>query len=128
MKVWLSMLVLVLACTGLIIWDGVHTDKVFDYLYDETKEIHSTLQTTEITDEKLKERIKTLNDYWTGEMDTLCISISRKDLQPISDYLQYLRAAVINESQEDAITYSALLEYNVEGLRQTTGISALNLL
>lgn len=128
MKVWFSMLLLVIACTGLIIWDGVHTDKVFNYLHAETSEIHSTLLTTDVTDEKMKERINSLNDYWTKKMDTLCISISRKDLQPISDYLQYLRSAVINESQEDAITYSALLQYNVEGLREVTGISALNLL
>ena len=128
MKTWVYMLVLVIACTGLIIWDGIHTDKVFDYLHAETSEIHSALLTTDVADEDLKERINSLDKYWTKKMDTLCISISRKDLQPISDYLQYLRTAMINESQEDAITYSALLAYNVEGLKEVTGISGMNLL
>ena len=122
------MILLVIACTGLIVWDGIHTDKVFNYMHKEAYEIHNSLLTTEVTDENLKERINSLNQYWTKKMDTLSISISRKDMQPVSDYLQYLRTAVINESQEDAITYSALLAYNVEGLRETTGISALNLL
>ena len=60
-------------------------------------------------------------------MDMLCLSISRKDMQPISDYLQYLNSAIINENQEDAITYSLLLDYNIKGLTQSTGISILNL-
>ena len=61
-------------------------------------------------------------------MDTLCISISRKDLQPVSDYLQYLCASIKNENQEDAVTYSRLLNYNIIGLKETTGISWINLL
>ena len=128
MKIWISMLVLLFAVTGLVVWDGVHTQKIFDHLMEESKQIEETILTTEITDESLQDKIFKLNEYWTGKMDILCVSISRKDLQPVSDYLQYLCASVINESQEDAITYSRLLSYNIEGLEQTTGISALNLL
>ena len=69
-----------------------------------------------------------LNDFWTQKMDILSISISRKDLQPISDYLQYLYSSIHNNSQEDAITYSRLLHYNVMGLKEAVGISAINLI
>ena len=61
-------------------------------------------------------------------MDTLSISISRKDMQPISDYLQYLCSSIKNDSQEEAITYSRLLNYNVLGLKETLGLSWVNLL
>ncbi len=128
MKMWIPMLILFLAVTSLCIWDGVHTQKVFDRLSNESNEIHETLLLTEVEDKNLQEKIFNLNDFWTKEMDTLCVSISRKDLQPVSDYLQYLCAACINKSQEDAITYSRLLSYNLKGLNQTTGIDMLNLL
>lgn len=128
MKTWIPMLILFIACTTLIVWDGVHTSQVFDRLEIESKEIYTTLLTTEITDEDVKTKIIDLNDYWTKKMDTLCVSISRKDLQTISDYLQYLYASIINESQEDAITYSRLLSYNIEGIKEATGITGLNLL
>ncbi len=128
MKTLIPMILIFLAVTGLCIWDGIHTTKTFKYLEDESGAIYTSLQSTEITDEKLQIRINNLNDYWTKKMDTLCISISRKDLQIVSDYLQYLCSAIYNESQEDAITYSRLLNYNIIGLNQACGISALNLL
>lgn len=127
MKVWIPILILFLAVTGLCIWDGIYTQKVFEKLENDSEKIYETLLTTEITDPKIQNDIINLNEYWTEKMDILCISISRKDLQPISDYLQYLCSSITNESQEDAVTYSRLLNYNIVGLNQTTGINILNL-
>lgn len=128
MKTWITMLSILIAVFGLCIWDGVHTQKVFDKLEHDSEEVYNSLLTTSISDENLQEKIVKLNDYWTAEMDTLCISISRKDLQPISDYLQFLFTSIKNNNQEDAITYSRLLNYNLIGLNQTTGLNFLNLL
>ncbi len=128
MKMWIPMLILFLAVTALCVWDGVHTQQVFDKLEKDSSEIYSTLLKTDVENEGIQNKIFSLNEYWTKEMDTLCISISRKDLQPVSDYLQYLCSACINKSQEDAITYSRLLNYNLIGLNQCTGIDMLNLL
>ncbi len=128
MKTWIYMLALFVACTSLIVWDGVHTTKVFNYLDIESHEIYDSLLVHEITDTNIQDQIINLNDYWTKKMDTLCVSISRKDLQTISDYLQYLYASIINESQEDAVTYSRLLSYNIKGIKEATGITGLNLL
>ncbi len=128
MKSWISMLILLFAVVGICVWDGIHTDKVFDNLVKTSDEIYSTLLYTEITEPEIQDKILKLNDYWTKEMDTLCISISRKDLQVVSDYLQYLCASIINKNQEDAITYSRILNYNIQGLDEATGITGMNLL
>ena len=128
MKLWIPMLILFISVTSLCIWDTVHTNQVFSKLETKSDYIYNTLKTTEITDEDIQKNILDLNDFWTKKMDTLCISISRKDLQPVSDYLQYLCASIKNESQEDAITYSRLLNYNIIGLKEATGISWVNLL
>ena len=128
MKIWIPMLVLFLSVTTLCVWDGIHTYKVFDKLNDETEYIYTSLLEKDITDPTIQNKIYELNDFWTEKMDTLCISISRKDLQPISDYLQYLYASIVNENNEDAITYSRLLFYNVQGLTETNGINVINLL
>ena len=128
MKVWISMLILFLSVTGLCIWDGIYTQKVFSKLENDSKEIHDALLTTSIKNLDIQNSIYELNDYWTEKMDILCISISRKDLQPVSDFLQYLCASIINENQEDAITYSLLLNYNIIGLNQSTGTNFMNLL
>ena len=128
MKLWIPMLVLFLGVLGLCLWDTIHTNQVFNTLIDKSNNINHALQTNEITDEKIQTEILNLNEYWTKKMDTLCISISRKDLQPISDYLQYLCSSIKNESQEDAITYSRLLNYNILGIKETTGVSWVNLL
>ena len=128
MKIWIPMIILLLSVSGLCIWDGIHTQKVFEKLTEESSKIYHSILTTEISNENLQKDIFELNDYWTKKMDTLCISISRKDLQPVSDYLQYLYSAAINENQEEAITYSRLLYYNVIGLNETTGINFVNLL
>ena len=126
MRVWIPILILVLAVTGLCIWDGVYTTQVFNKMEKETNEIYTRLNNDEFLE--LSDKISEVNNYWTEKMDILAISISRKDLQPVSDYLQYLRASIINESKEDAITYSLLLKYNVEGLKESTGISLVNLI
>lgn len=128
MKVWIPILILFLAVTCLCIWDGIYTQKVFEKLENDSKKIYETLLTTEITDPNIQNDILNLNKYWTEKMDILCISISRKDLQPISDYLQFLCSSIINENQEDAVTYSRLLNYNIVGMNQTTGINILNLI
>ena len=128
MKLWIAMITILIAVTGICVYDGINTKNVFEHMEEQSEMISSALiDGTQITNERLSERIQNLTDYWTDNMDMLCLSISRKDMQPISDYLQYLNSAIINESQEDAITYSLLLDYNIKGLTQSTGISILNL-
>ena len=128
MKLWIAMITILIAVTGICVYDSIHTKNVFEHMVEESEMISSALiDGTQITNERLSERIQNLTDYWTDNMDMLCLSISRKDMQPISDYLQYLNSAIINENQEDAITYSLLLDYNIKGLTQSTGISILNL-
>lgn len=128
MKLWIPMSVLALGVLGLCIWDVVFTKNVFAVLEEKSDYIYTSLQTTPITNENLSKEILELNDYWTKKMDTLCISISRKDMQPISDYLQYLCSSIKNNSQEDAITYSRLLNYNIIGLKESSVLSWVNLL
>ena len=128
MKIWIPILVLLLAVSGLCVWDFIHTNKVFDTMEEQSNIIYETLLTTEISNPEIQNKIFKLNTYWTKKMDTLCISISRKDLQPVSDYLQYMCSSIINNNQEDAITYSRLLSYNVKGLKETIGITCTNLL
>ena len=128
MKLWIPILILLLAVASLCTWDTIHTNQIFTKLETKSDYIYKTLKTTDITNENIQNHILDLNDFWTKKMDTLCISISRKDLQPVSDYLQYLCASIKNKSQEDAITYSRLLNYNIVGLKEATGISWVNLL
>ena len=128
MKLWIPMTILALAVISLCTWDMINTNKVFNTLEKRSDAIYTALQSTDITNENIQDEILDLNDYWTKKMDTLCISISRKDMQPISDYLQYLCASIKNENQEDAITYSRLLNYNIVGLKETIGINFVNLL
>lgn len=128
MKIWIPMLILLIASTTLIVWDGIHTEKVFNKLEIESNAIYTSLLEGDISDAKIQTQIINLNDYWTKKMDTLCVSISRKDLQTISDYLQYLYSSIFNNSQEDAVTYSRLLSYNITGIKEATGITILNLL
>ena len=128
MKLWISMLILFLSVTGVTIWDSIHTSTVLNKMQDETSKIYTLLTTNDLEHIILSDDVESLNDYWTKKMDILSISISRKDLQPISDYLQYLCAAVFNKNQEEAITYSRLLSYNVEGLKESNQISHINLL
>lgn len=128
MKQWIYMLILLLSVTALCVCDTIHTNNTFEYMETESKQIYQTVLNTDISDQDLQNRIFKLNDYWTKNMDTLAISISRKDMQPVSDYLQYLCASIINENQEDAITYARLLQYNLEGLNEITGISVINIL
>lgn len=128
MKIWLPILLLALTVCGLCIFDGIYTTKTFSKLKNDSFKIYSALLVEDISDQNIKDSIVELNDFWTQKMDTLSVSISRKDLQPVSDYLQYLYAASINENQEEAITYSRLIYYNLTGLQETYGISAVNLL
>lgn len=128
MKLWIPMVILLISVLGLCVWDSVHTKHVFNNLEKQSSVIYKTLLTTDISDKNIQKKIYELNNYWTDEMDTLCISISRKDLQPVSDYMQYLYTSIINKSQEDAITYSRLLNYNIIGLKEINNISFVNLL
>ena len=95
---------------------------------EESSRIFNIITTNDITEISLTNDVENLNYYWTKKMDILSISISRKDLQPVSDYLQYLCAAIFNNNQEEAVTYSRLLAYNVEGLQESNQISHINLL
>lgn len=122
------MLILFLSVTTLCIWEAVNTSKVFENSIDKSEQIYNSLLSSNIKNEQIKNDIHELNEYWTKKMDTLVISISRKDLQPVSDYLQYLYTSTINNNQEEAITYSRLLHYNLIGLKESTGISIVNLL
>lgn len=128
MRTWIPIILLVIAVTGLCIWDNVNMNNVFDKMMTETKAIYTTLVEEDTISEELKDKVFSLNKYWTKEVDTLCLSISKKDLQPTADYLQYLHCAMINDSREDAITYARLLSYNIEGLNEANGINILNLL
>ena len=128
MKLWIPMLVIILAVSGLCVWDTIHTTKTLNHLEKQSNYIFRSLQTTDISNKDLQNDIFELNEFWTKKMDTLCISISRKDLQPVSDYLQYLCSSITNQNQEDAITYSRLLSYNAVGIKEITGFSWINLL
>ncbi|MGN0787679.1 MAG: DUF4363 family protein [Candidatus Onthoplasma sp.] len=128
MKQFISMIILLIFVVSFSIWDGLHIDKTFTHLQIESAEICKILENEDIYDEQLKNKVTDIEKYWTKEMDTLCISISRKDLQPISDFIQYLISAIDNESIEDAITYSNLLKYNIEGLAESNKIGLMNLL
>lgn len=128
MKIWISMIILFLAVTGLCLWDGIHTSKVFEKLQYESHKIYAAIIEDDISNESIQKEIFELNKFWTKKMDMLSISISRKDLQPVSDYLQYLHSACINNNQEDAITYSRLLKYNIDGLQESNCLSFTNLL
>ena len=128
MKTWIYMLILFISVASLCIWDGINTSKIFEYSVNKSEEIYNSLIVSTIENEEIKTKIHHLNDYWTEKMDTLVVSISRKDLQPVSDYLQYLYSATIHNNHEDAITYARLLHYNLIGLKESTGISFINLL
>jgi len=128
MKLWISMLVLFIAVTGVTIWDGIHTTTVLNTMQQKSNEIYTILTSNDLENISISNTVEELNDYWTKKMDILSISISRKDLQPVSDYLQYLCSALFNNNQEEAVTYSRLLSYNVEGLKESNQISHINLL
>ena len=128
MKLWIPILVLAIGVFSLCWWDTFNTTKVFNTLAENSEKIHSSLQIDTIENKDIQEQIINLNDFWTKKMDTLSISISRKDLQPVSDYLQYLVASISNKNQEDAVTYANLLYYNVRGLQETNCFSFVNLL
>lgn len=127
MKLWTYMLILLFSVLGLCLWDTIYTTNVFNKLIEKSNLISSELNSKEISDQSIQNEIFYLNDYWTEKMDILSISISRKDLQPVSDYLQYLCSSVENENQEDAVTYSKLLNYNIIGLKESSGFSLINL-
>lgn len=126
MKIWIPMLILLLSVVGFCVWDTVNTTSVFNKMTEESNVIYNYAQENNL--ENLKTPTQNLNEYWTKKMDILSISISRKDLQPISDYLQNLQSAIDNNSVEDAIIYSRLLKYNIEGLKESNGVNFLNLL
>ena len=128
MKVWGLMIVLLLLVAGLCVYDGINNKQVFDHMVSESTAIYDDIYQNEDISNATLTKAKKLNAYWTEKMDTLCISISRKDLQPISDYIQYLISAIENSSLEDARTYSKLLNYNIIGIQETTGFTIINIL
>ena len=128
MKLWIVMLTLALGVCSLCVWDGINTNRIFNHMETKSNYIYTYLTSNSIEDLEIADEIINLNDYWTEKMDILSVSISRKDLQPVSDYLQYLYSSILNKNQEDALTYSRLLNYNIIGLRESNGICFLNLL
>ena len=128
MKSFIAVTVLTILVNALCLWDVWHTEKVFKHMNNESTAIHEALLVDDITDPALAERIDNLDKYWTKKMDFLCISISRKDLQPVSDHIQFLKSSISNDDQDTAVTYSLLLKYNVEGLKEISGFSLMNIL
>ena len=128
MKSFIAVTILTIAVNTLCFWDIWNTEKIFKYMNNESSAIHYALLENDITSPELATRIIELDKYWTKKMDVLCISISRKDLQPVSDHLQFLKSSIDNHDQESAITYSLLLKYNVEGLKEISGFSLVNIL
>lgn len=128
MKQIIAITILSILVNALCLWDFIYTNKVFSHMEKESVEIYNSLLTTPITDEEVSGRILNLKEYWTKHMDALAISISRKDLQPISDQLQFLDSSITNNDQESAITYSLLLKYNIEGLNEVISLSLVNIL
>ena len=128
MKSFIAVTILTIIVNGLCFWDIWNTEKVFKYMNSESSAIHYQLLESDVTSPEIAQRIVNLDKYWTKKMDILCISISRKDLQPISDHLQFLKSSIHNNDQETAITYSLLLKYNVEGLKEISGFSLVNIL
>ena len=128
MKQFISILIITIIVNFLCIWDLWFTQDVFKHMKQESSEIYETLLTTPVTDEKVSKQILDLKEYWTEKMNVLVISISRKDLQPISDHLNFIDSAITNNDQESAITYALHLKYNLEGLHETVGFSLSNLL
>lgn len=128
MKQIVAITILSILVNALCLWDLIYTNKVFSHMQKESNEIYSNLLTTPVTDKEVSSQILELKDYWTKHMDALAVSISRKDLQPISDQLQFLDASITNDDQESAITYSLLLKYNIEGLNEVISLSFVNIL
>lgn len=128
MKSFIAVTILTIAVNVLCIWDVYNTKQVFKHMNRESNAIHYALLDEDITSPELANRITELDKYWTEKMDILCISISRKDLQPVSDHIQFLKSSVENNDQETAVTYSLLLKYNVEGLKEISGFSLINIL
>ena len=91
MKSFIAVTVLTIIVNALCIWDVWHTQKVFKHMNNESSAIHQLLLDEDITNPALADRINNLDKYWTKKMDILCISISRKDLQPVSDHIQFLK-------------------------------------
>ena len=128
MKQIIAITILSILVNALCLWDLIYTNKVFSHMEKESTAIYETLLTTPVTNEEVADKIIDLKNYWTKHMDALAVSISRKDLQPISDQLQFLHASITNDDQESAITYSLLLKYNVEGLTEVVSLSVVNIL
>ena len=128
MKNIIAVTILTIVVNALCVWDVINTKNVFKYMQQESSAIYQSLLVEDITDPSLASRIENLDKYWTKKMDILCISISRKDLQPISDHIQFLKSSIDNDDQETAVTYSLLLKYNVEGLKEISGFSLVNIL
>lgn len=128
MKQLIAIIILNILVNVLCIWDFTYTNKTFDHMREESSEIYQALLATDVDNEEVANKILNLKRYWTKKMDILAISISRKDLQPVSDHLQFLDSAITNKDQETAVTYSLLLKYNIEGLEEITDFHFLNIL
>jgi len=128
MKQFIAITILSILVNALCLWDFIYTKKVFKHMKAESSAIYTSLLNEEVSTPEIANKILKLKDYWTDKMDILVVSISRKDLQPISDQLQFLDASITNNDQDSAVTYALLLKYNIEGLYEISGVHPLNVL
>ncbi|MCQ2564628.1 MAG: hypothetical protein MJ152_02055 [Clostridia bacterium] len=69
MKLWIPLLTLLLAVTGIIIWDTINTNTIFDHMQKESTEISTALSSTDISNVELQNKITSLN---VGQKKWMC--------------------------------------------------------
>lgn len=124
MKNTISIVIIFLLINALCIWDIIFVNKTLEYMHSQTHEIFDFVVYNDISDaenyESIRAQVVALEKYWSSKENTLCLVISRKDMQPVADHLEYLRSAIILHNQEDAITHARLLHANVKTLDKIT--------
>ncbi|MDD4350838.1 MAG: DUF4363 family protein [Clostridia bacterium] len=124
MKNSISIIIIFLLINALCIWDIIFVNNTLEYMHTQTHDIFDFVVYNDISDsenyETIRSQVVALEKYWESKENALCLVISRKDMQPITDHLQYLRSAIILHSQEDAITHSRLLHANVKTVDKIT--------
>lgn len=128
MKQVIAIILIFLASISIIIWDTVYVKSVFSYMKEETQIIKEVSISVEPKNEKFKEKIEKVDEFWTKHMDNLCISIPRKDLQVIADHLQFILTAIENDDKDSLVTYSALLHHNLYGLMESNTFTLINII
>lgn len=124
MKNGISIFIIFLIVTGICVWDAIYVKDTIDYVHTETTAIYEYVVYNDISPaenyEYIRDKVVKLEKYWENKVNIMCLLVSRKDMQPVEDYLEYLRSAIILKSQEDCITYARLLHTNVRTLDKIT--------